>query len=61
MLTAPQKAKKKMGRPSLGVDALLAIRVSPAMLAEREAWAADLQIRKSEAARQLLARGLKRK
>ena len=50
-----------MGRPSLGVDALLAIRVSPPMLAEIEAWAADRQIRKSEAARQLLARGLKRK
>ena len=50
-----------MGRPSLGVDALLAFRVSPGMLAEIEAWAADRQIRKSEAARQLLARGLKRK
>lgn len=43
------------------MDQLLAIRVSPEMMAEIEAWAADRKIVKSEAARQLLARGLKRK
>ena len=49
-----------MGRPSIGVEILLGVRVSPEMLAEIEAWAATHKIKRSEAVRQLIAKGLKK-
>lgn len=60
-MSTPQKPPKKVGRPSIGVDEWLGVRVSPELMAEIDAWAEAHNVKRSEAARQLLALGLKRK
>lgn len=61
MPTTAKKPKNKMGRPPLGVDAVLVVRLSPEMLAEIEDWAKAKKVNLSVAAREILALGLKQK
>lgn len=56
--TLTNKTAKRMGRPPLGVDVLLGVKVSPEMLLKIEAWAKKRKLSKSEAVRQLLSRAL---
>jgi hypothetical protein len=55
--------RKKMGRPSKPGGAALAVpvRLFPDVLAALDAWAAKAGITRSEAMRQLIEAGLKRK
>ncbi len=47
-----------MGRPPIGVDVLLGVRVPAELVEKPEEWAADHGICKSEAVRRLLVKGL---
>ena len=52
---------KKRGRPATGKDPLLTVRAPAELIAAIDAWAAKERLARSEAVRQLIEAGLKRK
>jgi len=53
--------RKKRGRPATGTDPLLTVRAPAELIAAINAWAAKAKLARSEAVRQLIEAGLKRK
>jgi hypothetical protein len=53
--------RKKRGRPATGTDPLLTVRAPAELIEAIDAWAAKEGVARSEAVRQLIEAGLKRK
>ncbi len=58
---AKAEHKRKPGRPATGVDPVIPIRLPAPLTAAIDAWAAKVGTNRSDAMRQLLEAGLKRR
>jgi hypothetical protein len=62
-MAKPKKAapKRKPGRPATGRDPVTALRLPPVLLEQIDSWASERDISRSDAMRQLIEAGLKRR
>lgn len=61
MSTANKKRPKKLGRPPIGVDVILHVRVSAEIVEKLEEWASHEALSKSEVVRLILVQALANK